>query len=93
MTEIFNPRCSEDEVVIMQTARYGHIKLGRCIDEDVGRLGCYIEQLSVMDRLCSGKQSCEVAFSDSLMEGEFPCTLSRSFARYLEASFTCRKGK
>ena len=90
--EAFNPACPEGEVILMQSARYGHIKLGRCIDEDVGRLGCYVDQLSVMDRMCSGKHSCEVIFLDSTMEGEFPCALSKSFARYLEASYICRKG-
>ena len=91
--EVFNPVCHEDEVIVMQTAWYGHIKIGRCIDEDIGRLGCFVDQLSVMDKMCSGRQSCQVAFSDSVMEGEFPCTLSKSFVRYLEASFICHKGE
>ena len=91
--EMFNPGCPKDEVIVMQTAHYGHIKIGKCIDIDVGHLGCYVDQLSLMDRLCSGKQSCEVTFTDSIMEGEFPCLLRKSFARYLEAGFMCHKGK
>ena len=77
----------------MQEARYGHIKLGRCVDEDFGRLGCYVDQLSVLDKRCSGKQTCEVYFSDSDMEGTFPCTLSKALARYLEASYVCQSGE
>ena len=77
----------------MQTARYGHIKLGRCVDVDLGSLDCYVDQLSVMDKLCSGKQSCDIHFGDSDMEGEFPCELKKVFVRYLEASFICSKGK
>ena len=93
LTEVFKPECAKDEVILMKEARYGHIRIGRCIDFDVGVLGCYVDQLSVMDRLCSGRQTCEVAFSDYLMEGEFPCILRKSFARYLEASFSCLKGE
>ena len=77
----------------MESARYGHIKMGRCVDVSLGPLGCYADQLSVMDRLCSGKPSCDVHFGDADMEGEFSCDLKRAFARYLEASFICLKGR
>ena len=78
----------------MEKALYGHIKLGRCVDEDlVGHLGCYTDQLSVMDRKCSGSNKCMVHFKESDMEGEFPCTLSKALARYLEADYKCQRGK
>ena len=77
----------------MGNALYGHIKIGRCVDRDlVGHLGCYTDQLAVMDRKCSGKNKCEVSFRDADMEGEFPCELSKALARYLEASYVCQNG-
>ena len=90
--ENFKPKCSEDALIVMQSARYGHIQMSKCIDVDTGSLGCFLDQLGVMDKLCSGKQTCDVHFVDSDMEGEFPCELKKAFVRYLEASFTCRKG-
>ena len=77
----------------MQSARYGHIQLGKCVDVDLGKFGCFLDQLHVMDRLCSGQQTCDVLFVDSLMEGKFPCELPNAFMRYLEAKFACQKGK
>ena len=85
--------CSDDEVVVIQSARYGHIQLGKCVDLDLGKLGCFVDQLGAMDKLCSGKQKCDVEFVDSIMEGEFPCELQKVFVRYLEARFICIQGK
>ena len=77
----------------MQKAIYGHIKIGRCVEQDlVGKLGCYTDQLAVMDRKCSGKNKCEVTFKDSYMDGDFPCELIKALARYLEASYVCQDG-
>ena len=91
--ENFNPQCPESEVVVMQSARYGHIQLGKCVDVDLGKFGCFLDQLIVMDRLCSGQQTCDVQFVDSTMEGVLPCELPKAFVRYLEASFVCTTGK
>ena len=92
--ETFDPQCPHEGIIIMENALYGHIKIGRCVDRDlVGNLGCYTDQLAAMDRKCSGKNKCEVAFRDADMEGDFPCELSKALARYLEASYICQNGK
>ena len=38
--ETFQAECWEDEVVVMETAVYGRMRLGRCIEIGFGHLGC-----------------------------------------------------
>ena len=33
----FQPECGEDEVIMMQTARYGRMKLGKCVAKNYGK--------------------------------------------------------
>ena len=78
---------------MIQKARYGHIKLGKCVDQDFGHLGCYIDQLVVMDHQCSGKRGCDLTISDTTFTGDFPCAVIKALMRYLEASYTCVRGQ
>ncbi len=34
--EAFEPECNTDEVIMMQYAQFGRMKLGRCIEDDLG---------------------------------------------------------
>ncbi len=48
--ETFEARCrGPNEVVVMETARYGRMQLGKCVKRDFGFLGCSAEVLSHMD--------------------------------------------
>ena len=38
--ETFNATCGHDAVVVMDTARYGRMEFGRCVDRDYGYVGC-----------------------------------------------------
>ena len=87
----FNPTCAHDQVIIMESAQYGHIRQGRCVDTDLGHFGCATNQLSWLDRQCSGKSSCDIIITDVNFEGELPCTAS--LARYLETEYICQNGK
>ena len=35
-TEMFHAECEEDEVIIIQNARYGRMRFGRCVERDYG---------------------------------------------------------
>ena len=77
----------------MESARYGHIQLSRCIDTDLGHFGCEADQLSLLDRKCSGRDSCDIPVPglNNLMDNQLPCT--SALARYLEAEYKCQRGK
>jgi len=92
--ETFSARCrSHDEVVLMTSAHYGRMRLGRCLAVNYGNLGCQLDVRTQFDAWCSGRRTCDVRVSsiiDSLPDEEFPCT--RDFRGYLEASYVCVKG-
>jgi len=87
--ETFNATCSVGSVVVMQSARYGRMKHGRCADTDV-YIGCSADVLLQMDERCSGRQSCMLAIPDSSLHQQQPCP--NDMMAYLEASFVCVTG-
>ena len=46
--DIFNAICGEGEVIVMRTARYGRMKLGKCLTTDYF-VGCSADVLSHVD--------------------------------------------
>ena len=92
--EIFSAECGGDEVIIMETALYGRMQLGRCLKYDYGNIGCSEQVLPQLDSWCSGRRQCQVRVSsivDVVIPGSMvPCP--RDLRSYLEASFHCKKG-
>ncbi len=55
--ESFNASCPSDSVVVMETAQYGRMRFGRCVDRDYGYVGCSANVLQQADtRLVVAKQ-------------------------------------
>jgi len=87
-------------VIVMTSARWGRMNTGRCLDihpnllakngEDPLFLGCSQDVLSIMDRKCSGRASCDVRIPDPVLDEIKPCYPDQT--RYLEASYVCVKG-
>jgi len=95
-------RCHwKNEVIVMTSARWGRMKTGRCLDihpnalaalgHDPLFLGCSEDVLSIMDRKCSGRTSCDVRIPDPVLDEIEPCYPDQT--RYLETSYTCVKGR
>ena len=40
VVDSFMAKCKDNEVVMMQHARYGRMKIGRCVSTNLGHLGC-----------------------------------------------------
>lgn len=72
----------------MKAARYGRMRLGRCVSEST-KLGCSADVLDIVSRKCSGKRDCEIRVPDSELDALKPCG---EMWTYLEASYTCMKG-
>ena len=60
--EMFQAKCNSDEAVVIQTALYGRMNIGRCVTRNYGNIGCAIEVKSLLDEKCSGRHSCKVRF-------------------------------
>jgi hypothetical protein len=87
----FVPTCSaSDEVIIMEQATYGRMRLGKCVPEKYAdALGCSANVLSFVEMKCSGRRSCS-----SVMKELFSSELCETLAlkSYLEAAYSCAKG-
>ncbi len=89
--ETFKPECGRDSVVVMERARYGRMRMGRCVTKNYGNIGCNVDVRSYVDTLCSGRQSCEIKVPDERMFEQKPCV--KDVTAYLEASYRCQKGE
>lgn len=87
--EDFDAHCDQDEVVLMKAARYGRMRVGRCVSRDYGFIGCVANVMGELDRKCSGQRRCHFAIA-VLREIYQPCP--KDLTAYLEASYTCVKG-
>ena len=91
ISETFHPQCQQGQVILMTIARYGRIKLGKCVTIGYGVLGCYSNVLQLLDNKCSGLQECEVDVSDQEMMSQVSCL--KEMSPYLEAGYICQTGK
>jgi len=98
--ETMEGRCHwRNEVMVMTSARWGRMNTGRCLEihpnslaaqgHDPLFLGCFEDVLSILDRKCSGRPSCDVRVSDELNDIS-PCY--PDLKRYLEYTYECVKG-
>ena len=88
--ETFNASCTGvDEAVLMEEARYGRLRLGRCVTHDYGFLGCSSSVLDLLDRVCSGRRECQYEIP-KLRDLVHPCP--KDLTCYLEATYRCVPG-
>ena len=100
--ETMEARCRwNSEVIVMTSARWGRMKTGRCLNINPKRLalnrndpmflGCSEDVLSLLDTKCSSQPTCDVVVPNPELDKITPCY--EDITRYLEASYTCVKGK
>jgi Galactose binding lectin domain len=89
-TEVFRAACADNEVVLLVRARYGRMRLGRCVEFDLGYIDCYTDVLTRLDKRCSGRRMCQVRIPDAEFEATGPCL--KELKTYLEVSYLCVPG-
>ena len=89
-SEVFHPSCRWGEVVVVTNATFGRMKLGRCVDANLGHLGCQSDVMGVVDRHCSGRQQCELRVSHPDMIQHSRCY--KELTQYLQAQYKCLQG-
>jgi len=90
LEDVFSASCPDDHVIVMKSAFYGRMRLGRCVRGDYGYLGCAKDDLDFMDAKCSGAGSCRFRVFDSGLGQNSRCPAD--IASYLEASYYCQRG-
>ena len=88
--DYFEARCAHDEVIVMETARYGRMRMGKCISYDL-EIGCGADVTHRLDTLCSGKQSCRHRILDADFKDLHDCP--NDLVGFLEASYSCQSGR
>ena len=89
--ERFRASCAQDEVIIMRSALLGRMHIGKCLERDLGHLGCSADVLKHFDSECSNKRECEVAVSEIPVQ-RTGTACPKDLMPFLEASFHCAQG-
>ena len=90
LMEQFEARCPGNEVILVQSARYGRMRIGRCVKTDFGYVGCSADVLDLAAQRCSGRRSCIIRVPDPMFEDTKPC--NDEFKSYLETTYGCVAG-
>ncbi|ELU18017.1 hypothetical protein CAPTEDRAFT_197657 [Capitella teleta] len=90
----FSAQCGREEIILMERAAFGRMKLGKCIRTEFGHLGCQQDVISKFDALCSGKNSCTM---QRIIKQDFGIVSSHNgcpgeLELYLETDYTCVRG-
>lgn len=88
--EMFEASCPDGSVILMQNAKYGRMKLGRCLTRDYF-VGCDADVLPQLDQRCSGRRHCYMNIPDHSLLRALSCP--QDLVSYLEVEYSCVKGE
>ena len=91
ISESFRASCSPDHVIVMTTATYGKTHNGRCARAGHGANGCRSDVIWVLDRYCSGTNSCEMPIPNRDLERATGCP--KDLGNFLLAEYRCMDSK
>ena len=86
----FEPSCTGNAIIFIQSAKYGRVRFGKCLQEQVGPIGCSEDVSGYIDSLCFGQSECVVDIPNTHLIAANPC--SASYVAYLEVSYECIEG-
>jgi len=86
----FRAKCAWDELIIVAEARYGRMRINKCVSENFGYVGCSIDVIDVLDAYCSGRRTCHVRVLDETFTESTPC--HEDLNLYLQVDYQCVRG-
>ena len=96
--ESFEAQCSKSEVVMMTMAKYGRMRVGKCLSEKEASfsqepeyLGCYRDVLKQMHERCSLEKECRMGIPNKELDKTRNCFPGLNL--YLEAEYECLQGE
>ncbi len=90
LKEKFEQNCGFDEIVMIDSATYGRMKLGRCVTKNYGYIGCKTDVTSALASRCSGRRQCSVENAETVFSHLNNCPAD--LKSYLEAESSCVRG-
>lgn len=88
--ETFQVQCLPGEIFQVLSAEYGHMKIGKCVERDLGHFGCRADVTSIVAGKCDGEQRCQFQVDDPEILDTRPC--DKGIEAYLEVTYACLKG-
>jgi len=89
--EEFVAECHDGDVILMTSALYGRMEVGRCVKTDFGFVGCYKDVIGTLHERCSGRLYCSVGVPDTQLDDTDPC--HSDLKSYLQATYVCVTGQ
>jgi len=84
--ETFNATCYNNDVIIITSASYGRMRIGRCLTVQYA-IGCMADVTDDVDRRCSGRQNCTIRVPDADLFSLQPCR--KDLIAYMETAYKC----
>ena len=85
-------RCQRNEIILMTSAVYGRMNVGRCIRKPDEFMGCSNDVLPLLDKWCSGRRECTIGVPNEELE-KMNTECLEILIKYLEVEHICLKGK
>ena len=93
IAETYSAKCDVSQVIVMRSAVYGRMRIGRCVEQDYGHIGCRNDALDVLDAECSGRNECDVLVTIQKFWKDEAGSCLKALAGYIEAEYFCQEGK
>ncbi|CAD5123714.1 DgyrCDS12033 [Dimorphilus gyrociliatus] len=82
--------CSRGHIIIVKRAFYGRERVGNCVEETMGHIGCSVNALEYYQKKCNGNATCKFLIPDGHLEGRKPCK-NNELKNYLDIGYDCVK--
>ena len=89
--EEFTAECPGGDVILVTSAMYGRMTVGRCVKTDFGNVNCFADVITHAHESCSGRPSCSIRVPDAALDEYSPC--NQDLKSYLEITYICIKGE
>ena len=93
MAEQLDIQCGNGEIIAVESARYGRMRLGRCVRTDYGYIGCSTDVTDVLTGRCSGRRRCQVVNIELMLIEVLFAACPGDLASYLEVNYSCIRGR
>ena len=87
--ESFNATCGHNQVILITSAFYGRMRVGRCVPYDY-YVGCSTDVFDHLASRCSARRHCLVPIPAPELFKVHPCR--KDLVAYMDASYQCVTG-
>jgi len=90
--QAFEADCGQDSVIIIDRALFGRMRLGSCLAESFGHVGCVADVQPLLERHCAGRHQCRLELPNVELDRS-PHGCPPDLLSYLELEYHCQLGE